>query len=183
MPRIRQWSIKMDEIEQALAKTPADRLLRNKMSPFSDTIGNPLHRKLHTGDPKIEYVNLIAISLQIAQHSDLRLSGQRGLETEVPLISAKGVNLLQDNPSGPDRGPFRCKRGESVSDEIRVDEFQALHVVGQEFAGKGRFSDAIGTGNDVEIRSVLCHFTYPIGQPPGRLWLRQRPPSGGCSPQ
>ena len=145
MPCIRQWSIKMDEIEQALAKTPADRLLRNEIPPFSDTIGNPLHRKRHTGDPKIEYANLIAIFLQIAQHPDLRLSGERGLESKVPLISAKGMNLLQDDLSGPDRGPFRYKRGgEPVSDKIRVDELQALHVVGQKFAGKCFFPTPLG---------------------------------------
>lgn len=76
------------------------------------------------------------------------------------------MNLLQDDPPGPDRGPFRCKRGDSGSDQIRIDELQALHVVGQEFAGKGRFPDAIGTGNDIEIRFVRCHHAYPIGQPP-----------------
>jgi hypothetical protein len=48
----------------------------------------------------------------------------------------------------------------------RVDELQAVHVVGQEFAGKGRFSRAVGTGNDIEIRFERCHHAYPIGQPP-----------------
>ena len=41
-----------------------------------------------------------------------------------------------------------------------------VHVVGQEFSGKGRFPDAIGTGNDIEIWFERCHHAYPIGQPP-----------------
>jgi hypothetical protein len=51
-------------------------------------------------------VDVIAIFLEIPQQPDLSFSGQRGLESEIPAISAKGMNLLQNDPPGPDRGPF-----------------------------------------------------------------------------
>jgi hypothetical protein len=75
-------------------------------------------------------MNDIAVSLEIAQEFDICLPGKSGFKSKVPALVTQDVDLFEDNPAGLDRCPFRYKRGKPAGDEICVDEFQALHVIG-----------------------------------------------------
>ena len=148
---VEQGPVELEQVAECSAKPPADGGGRDVVAALTDALADAEEGQFRTGNPQIEQVNAVAALPEIADDAEVGTPGQRGFKREIGTGCRCLVDAFQDEAARTGQGGIGVEWGQAAGDEVGIDEVWAVGVAREEFGGKGGFTRAVGTRDDVAV--------------------------------